>query len=73
MEKGFYDDGIKKPEKEKVKINSKKELLYPHQIKIAAKNNDMAIVKKSYFKGSYWLVEVEFNNQNIFLNHFLVL
>ena len=50
-------------------INSKKELLYPHQIKIAAKNNDMAIVKKSYFKGSYWLVEVEFNNQNIFLNH----
>ena len=50
-------------------INSKKELLYPHQIKIAAKNNDMAVVKKSYFKGSYWLVEVEFNNQNIFLNH----
>ena len=25
-------------------INSKKELLYPHQIKIAAKNNDIAIV-----------------------------
>lgn len=50
-------------------INSKKELLYPHQIKIAAKNNDIAIVKNSYFKGSYWLVEVDFNNQNIFLNH----
>lgn len=58
-------------------IDSKKLLLYPHQIKIV-ENFDTevnslkkfkAIVLNSYFKGSYWLIEVEFKQEILFLNH----
>lgn len=52
-------------------LNKKKVLLYPHQIKITDKSNLKATVSNSYFKGAYWLIEAEFENQILFLNHSL--
>ncbi|WP_418646531.1 ABC transporter ATP-binding protein [Tenacibaculum insulae] len=50
-------------------IASKRVLLYPHQIKIVEKSAIKATVLKAYFKGHYWLIEVNYNNQSLFLNH----
>mgnify|MGYP001825707591 CR=1 FL=1 len=43
--------------------------VYAHQIKIVANSNLKAIVKKSYFKGSHFLIEARFNNTNIYIKH----
>tara|TARA_R110002074_G_scaffold333504_2_gene503724 strand:+ start:517 stop:1440 length:924 start_codon:yes stop_codon:yes gene_type:complete len=51
-------------------IDNKNHLLYPHQIKIVEKSDISAIVLNSFFKGSYWLIEAEVENQIVFLNHF---
>lgn len=59
----FFDDI------NEVFINDTKELLYPHQIKIVKNTALKATVLNSYFKGFYWLIEVQLNNQRIFLNH----
>ena len=60
-----------------ISVNDEKVLLYPHQIKIvvdSAANTELpartATVLNSYFKGSYWLIEAEFEEQTVFLNHF---
>lgn len=50
-------------------VNGKHVLLYPHQIKIIDNSNNIAIVKNAYFKGSFWLIEADFENQLVFLNH----
>ncbi len=52
-----------------VSINNKRILLYPHQIKIVENSELKANVLKSYFKGFYWLIEAQLNNQIIYLNH----
>lgn len=44
-------------------------LLYPHQIKICENSEFLATVINSYFKGSYWLIEILFDGQTLFLNH----
>ncbi len=53
-----------------ITLNGNRILLYPHQIKIVEKSDKKAIVINSYFKGSYWLIEAEFESQKIFLNYF---
>lgn len=50
-------------------INNEKILLYPDQLKIVEKKNLKATVINSFYKGSYWLIEVNFKNQTVFLNH----
>lgn len=52
-----------------IKIDNKAVLLYPHQIKIVEKSKFQATVLQSYFKGFYWLIEVEFEGQVLFLNY----
>jgi iron(III) transport system ATP-binding protein len=59
-----------------ISVNDEKVLLYPHQIKIvadSAANTELpaltATVLNSYFKGSYWLIKADFENQIVFLNH----
>jgi ABC-type Fe3+/spermidine/putrescine transport system ATPase subunit len=52
-----------------ITINNKEHLLYPHQIKIVDKSTLKAVVLNSYFKGSYWLIEVEVENKKVFLQH----
>ncbi|WP_343328333.1 ABC transporter ATP-binding protein [Polaribacter staleyi] len=54
-----------------VTINNIKELLYPHQIKIVENSVLKATVLNSYFKGSYWLIEADFNEQKVFFNHMI--
>jgi len=54
-------------------INNKSVLLYPHQIKVVEKSETKATVLNTYFKGSYWLIEAEFNKQKVFFNHASIL
>tara|TARA_R110000787_G_scaffold199216_2_gene310270 strand:- start:11365 stop:12300 length:936 start_codon:yes stop_codon:yes gene_type:complete len=53
----------------KIDVNGKLMLLYPHQIKIVETSSHKATVVKSYFKGSFWLIEAVFEGQTIFLQH----
>jgi iron(III) transport system ATP-binding protein len=53
-------------------INNKKVLLYPHQVKLVENIEKYTMVSKvlnSYYKGSYWLIEADFNGQIVFFNH----
>lgn len=50
-------------------FNQKKSLFFPHQIKKVANSEFKAIVLHSYFKGSFWLIEADFNHQKLFFNH----
>ena len=55
-----------------ITINNKTFLLYPHQIKVvknSQKKSKHSQVLNSYFKGSYWLIEANFNGQIVFFNH----
>ncbi|WP_299058979.1 ABC transporter ATP-binding protein [uncultured Polaribacter sp.] len=53
-------------------INDKKVLLYPHQIQVVEKSDtdaELIEVLNAYFKGSYWLIEADFNGQKVYFNH----
>ncbi|CAM1344022.1 ABC transporter ATP-binding protein [Tenacibaculum amylolyticum] len=52
-----------------IEIDGQQKLIYPHQIKIVTHSNFKAIVKRSYFKGFFWLIEVAYNNTSLFLSH----
>ena len=52
-----------------ITINNKKQLVYPHQIKIIEKSELKATVLQSYYKGFYWLIAADFNGQKVFINH----
>ena len=59
----LFDD-VNEIEKE-----GRKTLLYPDQIKIVHQSRVKAKVLRSYFKGTHWLVEMDFQGQVIFVNH----
>ena len=50
-------------------IQGKKTLIYPHQIKIVEKSSLNAIVQNNYYRGPYWLLELVFDEQIIYVNH----
>lgn len=50
-------------------IDGHTHLLYPNQIKITEYSDFKALVINSYFKGSHWLIECDFNGQVLFINH----
>ncbi len=52
-----------------ITINDETILLYPHQIQIVENSDLKATVIKTYFKGHYWLIKVNFKNQSIFITH----
>lgn len=52
-----------------VLIDNNKVLLYPHQINLAERSGHKATVINSYFKGFYWLVEVNYRSQSLFFHH----
>jgi ABC-type sulfate/molybdate transport systems ATPase subunit len=52
-----------------MQLNGKKEYVYPYQLKIISESDLQATVKKSYYKGFYWLIELDCNHQIVFLNH----
>ena len=47
-------------------IDGKRRLIYPHQILVVENSNYKATVKRSYYKGFYWLIEADFEGQTIF-------
>jgi ABC-type Fe3+/spermidine/putrescine transport system ATPase subunit len=50
-------------------VDGKKRLIYPHQIQVSIDSSYKAVVKKSFFKGSFWLIEAMFNSQVIFFEN----
>ena len=59
----LFDD-VNEIEKE-----GRKTLLYPDQIKIVQNSRVKAKVLWSYYKGTHWLVEMDFEGQVIIVNH----
>ena len=47
-------------------IDGERRLMYPHQIQTSKDSLHKVIVKKSFFKGSFWLIEATFNSNVIF-------
>lgn len=47
-------------------INGEIHFMYPHQLKIVEEPGVKATVLHSYFRGSHYLVEAEYNNQKLF-------
>ena len=45
------------------------EIVYSHQFKIVEKSQLKVTVRKSYFKGSYFLIEADFEGKTIFFEH----
>jgi len=43
--------------------------VYAHQLKICKQSNIKATVIKSYYKGSFYLIEALYNKQTIFFEH----
>lgn len=52
-----------------VEVMDQKLLLYPHQINIVNRSQHKAHVINCYFKGFFWLIELNYMDQIIFLNH----
>lgn len=54
-------------------FEGKTQFFYPHQIQIVASSEYKATVQQSYYKGFYWLIEVDFDEQKVFLQNSEVL
>ena len=50
-------------------INGRTEFLYPHQIEIIERSEVTTRVVNAFFKGSHWLIELDFQGQRVFANH----
>ncbi|MEP5338988.1 MAG: ABC transporter ATP-binding protein [Algibacter sp.] len=44
-------------------------IVYAHQLKIVGQSDLKGIVKQSYYKGSFYLIEVDLNGESIFFEH----
>jgi ABC-type Fe3+/spermidine/putrescine transport system ATPase subunit len=44
-------------------------IVYANQLKVVDKSNLKARVKQSYFKGYYYLIEADLNDENVFFEH----
>ncbi len=47
-------------------INGEIHFMYPHQLKVVDESGVKATVLHSYFRGSHYLIEAEYNNQKLF-------
>lgn len=45
------------------------QIIYAHQLKIVEKSDLKVTVKKSYFKGNYYLIETELNGETVFFEN----
>lgn len=50
-----------------VVLHGKTEFFYPQEIQIIEQSEYKAVVSNSYFKGFFWIIEVLFNNQKLFV------
>jgi ABC-type Fe3+/spermidine/putrescine transport system ATPase subunit len=44
-------------------------IIYPHEISIVEKSNLKGTVKQSFFRGDHYLIQVNYNNRNIYVKH----
>lgn len=49
-------------------INGK--IYYAHQLKVVDKGEFKGVVKNSYFNGKNWLIELEYNEQRLFIEYY---
>ena len=47
-------------------INGKTQFVYPHQLKVVDKSNLKVTVVNSYFRGSHYLIEAQYENGRLF-------
>ncbi|UPS92640.1 ABC transporter ATP-binding protein [Bizionia sp. M204] len=47
----------------------KGQFIYAHQLKVVEKSDIKVVVKKAYFKGSYFLIEAKFEESSILFEH----
>ncbi|WP_445718862.1 ABC transporter ATP-binding protein [Flavobacterium sp.] len=52
-----------------IEINGELKFVYPHQLKVTLNSNFKVEVVKSYFRGSYYLIEVKYGNQILFFEN----
>lgn len=52
-----------------IEINEEKRLFYPHQLKITEHSDIEVVVTDSYFRGSHYLIEANYNGQVIFFEN----
>ena len=45
------------------------EIIYAHQLKVVEESDLKATIKQCYFKGNYYLVEAELNDEIVFFDH----
>jgi ABC-type Fe3+/spermidine/putrescine transport system ATPase subunit len=45
------------------------EIIYANQLKVVDESNLKAIVKQSYYKGFYYLIEADLNGETVFFEH----
>ncbi|GAA4892428.1 ABC transporter ATP-binding protein [Flaviramulus aquimarinus] len=45
------------------------EMVYANQLKVVEKSDVIAVVKQSYYKGHYFLIEAEWNEEKVFFEH----
>ena len=45
------------------------DILYAHQLRVVENSELKVIIKKSYFKGNYYLVEADLNGETLFFEH----
>jgi iron(III) transport system ATP-binding protein len=50
-------------------FNKKSFFVYPNQLEIVEKSHFKATVTNSYFKGFYWLIEINYNNKKVFISN----
>ena len=53
-----------------VEVCDKTTLLYPDQIQIVDNSDKKGRVLRSYFRGSHWLIELQYREQVLYVNHF---
>ena len=56
-----------------IEINGELQFVYPHQLKVTL-NSDLKVqIVNSYFRGSHYLMEAKFGNQNLFFENDAIL
>ena len=56
-----------------IEIEGKIRFIYPHQIKVVEKSNFKVKIIHSYFRGSHYLIEAEYNNEIMFFENLFFL
>lgn len=56
-----------------VEINGELKFVYPHQLKLTLHSDLKVQIVNSYFRGSHYLIEAKFGNQNLFFENDTIL